>query len=151
MKPDTNFCLMCGVEIGGKRNKKFCSDAHKVAYNRRNVTVNDENVTVTVTKPLVTVTSETVTNRGQGVENHGEIQKPETRTNEDEWGIVYNNLTPTDKTFYDRAMRDFKEPYYRFSDTIRKEKCAFCSKEYKTSLSLNRYCSYEHYATTRSK
>ena len=63
-----------------------------------------------------------------------------------------DGLTTTDKTFYDRAMRDFGEPYYRFNQLdkdgepiMRELKCAQCGKSFTTTLSLNKYCSYEHY------
>lgn len=55
------------------------------------------------------------------------------------------NMTTTDKTFYDRAMRDFGEPYYNFDSELRENDCAQCKKKYKTRLALNKYCSYEHY------
>lgn len=61
------------------------------------------------------------------------------------------HLTKTDQTFYDRAMRDFGKPYYRFNETpVREKICDMgrCGKKFKTTLSLLRYCSYEHYSQT---
>ena len=57
-----------------------------------------------------------------------------------------STLTKTDKTFYDRAMKDFNEPYYRFNGQLRKLKCSFCAEVFSTNLSLNRYCTYQHYS-----
>lgn len=57
-----------------------------------------------------------------------------------------DSLTKTDKSFYDRAIRDFKEPYYKFGETERTEKCLQCDSEFKTTLSMLRFCSYEHYS-----
>lgn len=123
MKPEKRVCEQCGKEI---TRGKFCSPKCKMA-NRRSVTnrntVGDENVTQSVT-------NETVTS-----------QKDESVTRDD----FRADLTKTDKTFYDRAMRDFKEPYYRFEDKLREASCFQCGKRYKTSLSLLRFCSYEHY------
>lgn len=60
-----------------------------------------------------------------------------------------NSLTNTDKTFYDRALRDFKgNPYYRFGEINPAERnCILesCGKSFKTSLKLLNYCSYDHY------
>jgi hypothetical protein len=50
-----------------------------------------------------------------------------------------NPKTDTDIEF------DTKYPaYYKFSDTIRAEKCLICKKEFKTSLNLLRTCSVAH-------
>lgn len=61
-----------------------------------------------------------------------------------------DSLTKTDKTFYDRAMKDFGEPYYHFQGTLKKNKCGFCGKAYSTNLTLNKYCSYQHYRESLS-
>lgn len=100
-----------------------------MAYRR-----NAQNVTETVTKPAQTVTNESVT------------PKKEQSVTKD---TFRETLTKTDKTFYDRALRDFKgDPYYKFTDDLREAECDKCGVKFKTGLSLLRYCSYEHYNQT---
>jgi hypothetical protein len=62
-----------------------------------------------------------------------------------------DSLTKTDKTFFDRAIRDFGYPYYNYDSFLKEGTCIFCKKPFKTNLSLNRYCSYQHYADDSKK
>lgn len=85
--------------------------------------------------------------------NKPEHEQPKTRTNVPEQTNPNTDefratLTKTDKTFYDRAMRDFKEPYYRFSNKVHDETCIMqsCKSKFRTSLAVLKYCSYEHYS-----
>lgn len=119
MKPDKVTCNNCGIQI---LKGKWCSDKCRMAFSRN------------PNKP----------------EQKGEQIQPEPEQNEQpeqNISISRTNLTATDKTFYDRAMKDFNEPYYNFNSSERTLKCAYCGKEYTTCLSLNRYCCYEHYKT----
>jgi hypothetical protein len=80
--------------------------------------------------------------------NKPEHFEPEhTNPNKDEFRAT---LTKTDKTFYDRAMREFKEPYYKFGDKLKEVSCLRCRDKFKTSLSMLRFCSYEHYSDSLS-
>lgn len=127
MKPDRVACQYCGKELDGKANKKFCSDAHRMAFVR--VKGSKAN------KPEHLPEQMEPEQQIEGVEKHGEIQ----------FDVNPNKLTKTDKTFYARAMRDFGEPYYRFGEKIHEEVCKFCDKGFRTSLSLLAYCCYNHY------
>lgn len=130
MKPDTRNCLQCGKEIS---RGKFCTPKHKMAYRRNTPTVtesvtNSENVTVG------SVTNETVT--------HPE-HEPGFRA----------KLTKTDKTYYDRAMKDMSEPYYHFLGVPEHDETCIrlgCGAKFRTTLSMCRYCSYAHYKETIS-
>ncbi len=66
--------------------------------------------------------------------------------------ISVRELTKSDKTFYDRAMRDFGKPYYNFDAALREEKCIRegCGAKFETNMSLLRYCSYQHFSDTIS-
>lgn len=125
MKPDKNTCLNCGKQIGSRA--KYCSDKCRMAY-ARNPNKQDAE-------------PEQITNPNT---NKGEQNVPEqpTRTNDS----LRSTLSKTDKTFYDRAMKDFGEPYYNFDWAEREAKCGYCGAKYKTMLRLNRYCSYQHYS-----
>lgn len=68
-----------------------------------------------------------------------------TRTELGQIDFMREDLAKTDQTFYDRAMKDFGEPYYRFGGQKKEGVCAYCSKPFQTTLALNRYCGYEHY------
>jgi hypothetical protein len=70
---------------------------------------------------------------------------PVKRTNVIKADKLRDSLTNTDKTFYDRAMNEWGEPYYYFDGELREGVCRLCEKKFTTNLSLNRYCSYEHY------
>lgn len=145
MKPDSNLCKMCGVELDGKANKEFCSDAHRMAFKRKNVRLNEPNPNKPEHLPEQTeqiANPNTGVEPEQSVENHGEIQNDD---NPNKWGVDRSKLTKCDKTFYDRAMKHFERPYYNFNGNLRKEKCAYCGADYTTNLSLNKYCSYQHY------
>lgn len=48
------------------------------------------------------------------------------------------DFTPT-RT--DRLFEDSKPNYYRFSDEVKNETCVACDKNFRTRLSLLRYCS----------
>lgn len=125
MKPDVKNCLNCNKEIGGRA--KFCSAKCKMAY-RRNTSV-----TGTVTNESPSVTKSTVTAPS--------VTFPEPKE------LLGFDLTKTDRTFYDRAMRDFNgDPYYRFGEKSEHEdRCLFCGEKFLTTLGALRYCSYEHY------
>ena len=73
---------------------------------------------------------------------------PEVGQNSDipQLGQVKSDMTETDQTFYDRAMKDFGEPYYKFGESEREETCLQCDKKFKTTLSMLRFCSYKHYS-----
>lgn len=120
MKPDKKACLNCKKEISGRAT--FCSDACRMAYKRK------------ANKP-----------EHNSEENPNKSEQIETRTPKPEQAFR-DSLTKADKTFYDRAMRDFGEPYYKFGKTEHEEKCLHCGKDFKTTLSMLRFCSYEHYA-----
>lgn len=125
MKPDKNTCLNCGKEIGLRA--KYCSDKCTKAY-KRNSDKLGQNGPIKSDK-----TNSDTENTQLGHEvGHDEDLR--------------STLTKTDKTFYDRAMKDFGEPYYRFGGELKKAKCGFCGDHYTTTLSLNKYCSYSHYA-----
>lgn len=115
MKPDKLLCQNCQKEIP---RGKWCSDKCRKAYARN-------------------------------PDKKPDISKPD--TDKSQVGqIVYSgdipsNITKTDKTFYDRAMKDFGEPYYNFNGRLRKEECRKCGKKFDTRLSLLKFCSYGHY------
>lgn len=125
MKPDKVTCDNCGKEIGGGR---WCSDKCRKAYGRKSDKL------------------------GQNVQEKADKSNPDTDILQVGHGPgqideLRASLTKTDKTFYDRAMKDFGEPYYNFTGELKKSKCGFCSEAYTTNLSLNKYCSYNHYAS----
>lgn len=120
MRPDKITCQNCGKQID---RGKWCSDKCRMAFKRKEPEQN---------KP----------EHEQKVE-HSIPEQPESEQSEQDL-----NLTKADQTFYDRAMRDFGEPYYYFSDVVQEKKCANCNTKFKTSLRLNRYCSYKHYQET---
>lgn len=117
MKPDKLVCGNCGKEIP---KGKWCSDKCRMANKRTK-------------KP-----EQIIPNTNKSLPEQPNEQKPE----QDDFRA---SLTKTDKTFYDRAMKDFGEPYYRFGGDLRKGVCGFCGAKFTTTLALNRYCSYEHY------
>ena len=121
MKPDKTVCLYCNTQIA---RGKYCSDAHRMAYKREHK--GEQTTPPNPNKPE------------QIKPEHEAEQKNEQR----------EQLTKTDKTFYDRAIKDFGEPYYNFSNELREVTCDRCRKKFKTGLSLNRYCSYTHYSET---
>lgn len=128
MKPDRVVCQNCGKEID---RGKWCSDKCRMANKR---TAKPEQSTAKV---------EQNTNPNT---NKGEHLNPEQLENEQpEQDTFRASLTKTDKTFYDRAMRDFKNPYYNFDAELHEEKCLFCGEKFKTRLRMGRFCSYEHY------
>lgn len=120
MKPDKNICLNCRTEISLRA--KYCSDKCRKQYERNPDKRSD------------------ITNPDTDKSQVGQTKSDTFR----------DSLTKTDKTFYDRAMRDFKEPYYKFDfdEPIQKKECAKCGNNFKTRLHLLIYCSYDHYAQT---
>lgn len=126
MKPDKVTCNNCGIQI---LKGKWCSDKCRKAYSRKSDNPDTQ----------VGQKSDILVNKSDKI-------NPDTDKT-DNPDITRTNLTATDKTFYDRAMKDFNEPYYNFNSSERTLKCAYCGKEYTTCLSLNRYCCYEHYKT----
>lgn len=131
MKPDKVSCLYCRKELDGKANKKFCSNAHRMAF----VRVKSSNPHKTEHLPAQTEPEQ----QGSSIEN------PRGNTFDGNPNIP-GDLTATDRTFYDRAMKDFGEPYYRFGEKQLEDKvCIYCGKKFRTTLSLLRYCSYNHY------
>lgn len=116
MKPDKVSCLNCGDQI---TKGKWCSDKCRKAYARNPDKQADK------TNPDT---------------DKSQVGQP-TRTNDE----FRETLTKTDKTFYDRAIKDFGEPYYNFDWEKREGTCAFCKSKYMTCLRLNRFCSYEHF------
>lgn len=130
MKPDTRNCLQCGKEIS---RGKFCTPKHKMAFRR-----NSQTVTESVTNPE-SVTQKSVTNENVTHPEH----EPGFR----------DKLTKTDKTYYDRAMKELGEPYYRFLEAPERDQTCIrttCSVKFKTTLTLCHYCSYDHYKQTIS-
>lgn len=125
MKPDKNTCLNCKIEISGRA--KYCSDKCRMAYGRNPNKVGSEP-------------------EQKGEQTQGEHEQITTRTPEPEQDDFRAQLTKTDKTFYDRAMDVWGEPYYNFDWTKRESKCNFCGAKFSTELRLNRYCSYQHYS-----
>lgn len=116
MKPDKNTCLNCGKQISSKA--KYCSDKCRKAYSRKS-DINPDKLNPDTDKT--------------------QVGQPKSDTFRD-------SLTKTDKTFYDRAMDLWGEPYYKFRPGEEREaKCGFCGEKFKTTLSLNKYCSYQHY------
>ena len=120
MKPDKKTCLNCTTEIGNRA--KFCSDKCRKQYERNSDKRSDK---ANSDKP----------NSELGQAN----------SDKDEFRAT---LTKTDKTFYDRAMRDFKNPYYIFTGEVTERVCDTCKDKFKTAMPLLRYCSYEHYSNT---
>lgn len=125
MKPDKRVCSYPGCNEQISNRAKYCSDAHRMAHNRNS------------NKPEQINPNKTQLEQP----NPNKLNEPE-QTAEQVLGF---RLTSTDQSFYDRAMRDFQEPYYRFSDEIREEECIYCGKKFKTGLRMLRYCKYEHY------
>lgn len=124
MKPDKFTCQNCGKQIA---KGKWCSDKCRMAF-KRNPNKSEQ-------KPEHEQPEHT---------EKGEQTLPEqpTRTEPPE----REELSKTDKTFYDRAMKDFNEPYYYFHELpLTTRNCLRCGKEFKTTLRLLRYCSYNHY------
>lgn len=117
MKPNKNLCLNCNKEIGSRA--KYCSDKCRKAYTRNPDKRSDK------TNP-----------------DTDKLEVGQTKSD-----TFRDSLTKTDKTFYDRAMRDFKEPYYNFNQIPeRAEKCLQCGTTFKTTMIMLRYCSYNHYS-----
>lgn len=121
MKPDLITCNNCGKPIV---RGKWCSDKCRMAFKR--------------IEPEQKLNPNT--NKPEQIEpEHIKVEQPEQKT-------LRDSLTKCDRTFFDRAMRDFHEPYYIFTDTLRDIICGFCGEKAKTGLSLNKYCSYDHYS-----
>lgn len=120
MKPDKVVCLNCGQQI---QKGKWCSDKCRKAFAR-----NPDKTDARADKKSDISKSDT--------ENSQVGQNPD----------KYSKLNKTDKSFYDRAMKDFGEPYYKFENEEQELECGYCHKEYKTTLKLNRYCCYNHYS-----
>lgn len=124
MKPDKKTCLNCTEEVSNRA--KFCSDKCRKQYERNS--------------------DKTTPELGHLSDLEAKTELGQANSDKDEFRAT---LTKTDKTFYDRALRDFKEPYYRFGETEATEKvCSRCGEKFKTSLALLKYCSYEHYSDT---
>lgn len=133
MRPDKQACRNCSKEID---RGKWCSDKCRKAYGRKSDNPD--------TKP------------GQKPDkSKSDTQNGQSRTKSKlpaDLAKLRDSLTKTDKTFFDRAIKDFQEPgkapdpYYRFDGKLRKADCAYCGEEYQTNLNLNRYCSYQHYS-----
>lgn len=126
MKPDKIVCQNCGKQIP---KGKWCSDKCRKAYGR-NSDNSDIKVGQKSDKPSI---------KSDKIKSDTDILASRTELD------VRPKLTKTDKTFYDRAMKDFGEPYYNFDDKARELKCAWCGKPFTTHLSMNRYCSFAHY------
>ena len=122
MRPDKQTCKNCGKEIEGK--KTYCDDACRMAFKRNPNKQPEQN-------------NNPNTNKAEQIE-------PE-QSNPNNDMDFRSSLTETDKTFYDRAMKDFGEPYYYFGNNTHQEKCIRCSKSFKTTLNALRFCSYQHY------
>lgn len=127
MKPDKKTCLNCGKEIEGK--KMYCDDACRMAFKRQ---------------------PEQTSNPNTNKPEHLVPEQP--NPNKDEFRAT---LTKTDKTFYDRAIRDFSgdKNYYRFTGDnndgkLQERVCLNCGDKFKTLMPLLKYCSYEHYSET---
>lgn len=131
MKPDTLHCKNCGKDI----NKgTWCSDKCRMAYKR---THQGEQ------KP-----EQTQPEHEQNAPEQANSNKPEHEPG------FRAALTKTDRTYYDRAMKDFAEPYYNFFSVPEHEQVCIrlgCTTKFKTCLSLCHYCSYEHYEQTLSE
>lgn len=134
MKPDLITCNNCGKPIP---KGKWCSDKCRMAYKRTQPEQEGEQ------------TNNPNTNKPEQMKpEQAKVEQPE----HDEFRAT---LTKTDRTFYDRAMRDFKkpdgtpDPYYNFGEKAVAEKVCdmgSCGVTFKTTLSLLRYCSYQHYS-----
>lgn len=131
MRPDKKVCLYCGKEIDGK--KLYCDDAHRMAFKRQSEQEPEQKDNPNTNKVE------------QILPEQAETEQPEQS--------LRDSLTKTDKTFYDRAMKDFREPYYHFGEIpVTKKVCdrGDCKQTFKTTLRLLRYCSYDHYTRTIS-
>lgn len=135
MKPDKVTCNNCGKPIP---KGKWCSDKCRMAFKRTQLGEQPEQIT----NPN--------TNKGEQIlPEQPNPNKPEQLGEHEQ---LRAKLNKTDRTFFDRAIRDFKEPYYRFElDKLREGKCVHCGDSYKTTLPLNKYCSYQHYAEAWDK
>lgn len=145
MKPDKVTCNNCGIQI---LKGKWCSDKCRKAYSRKSDNPDTQvgqksDILVNKSDKINPDTdkSDKISTKSDKLGQLTEVQVGQTDD------ITRTELTATDKTFYDRAMKDFNEPYYNFNSSERTLKCAYCGKEYTTCLSLNRYCCYEHYKT----
>lgn len=141
MKPDKTTCGNCGKDIP---KGKWCSDKCRMANKR--TPKPEQNVPEQAPKQskpeqIVEKGEQTRTRtQGSGAGKHGKTSGPDNSNN-------YASLTATDWTFYDRAMRDFGEPYYIFDQPVNERKCIMpsCGKRFTTQMSLLNYCSYDHY------
>jgi hypothetical protein len=125
MKPDRKICRNCGKEIDGK--KTYCDDACRMAFKRN--------------KP------EHLDNPNTNKAEQNEPEQAESEQPEQ----MRDFLTKTDKTFYDRAMLDFGEPYYNFLEKpVYSATCLRCRNKFKTTLGMLRFCSYQHYSASLS-
>lgn len=109
-----NKCLYCDKEISDKA--KYCSEAHRKAYQRR-------------------------TQAGHQPGQNDPEFNPDTR-----------DLSDLGLTRTDAAFEAYKPNYYKFSDKVFTRKCialtnkkagTVCNKEFKTHLSLLKFCSPE--------
>lgn len=129
MKPDTPKCANCEKDIVRGR---WCSDKCRKVFTRKS----DNPDKVGQINPDTDKKSDKTQPGQPKSDKVGQIDEFRTK------------LTKTDKTFYDRAMKDFKKPYYNFElETIRSATCILqsCGRPFTTSLSMLNYCSYEHY------
>lgn len=128
MKPDKVICQNCGEQI---EKGKWCSDKCRKAHGRKS----DNPDTRVGQNPDKTNPDTDILQVGQAKSDKDEFRA---------------SLTKTDKTFYDRAMRDYKEPYYKFGSPVKEVICLHCWNKFKTSLSMLRFCSYDHYSDALS-
>lgn len=118
MKPDKRTCRNCNKDITDTKGT-WCSDKCRMAFKRTNPNKDSEQPEQSYPNSL--------------------------KMNPNKFRDLLSN---TDKSFYDRAMRDFGESYYLFSSKQTDKQCILqsCKLKFKTSLALLRYCSYDHYA-----
>lgn len=121
MKPDKVVCKNCGKQI----NKgKWCGDACRKAFSRTKSDVQPGQ-------------------KGGQINPDTDISLPgQANPDIDEFR---EGLTKTDKTFYDRALVTWKEPYYDFGGELRTDVCGQCGSKYTTHMRLLKYCSYKCY------
>jgi hypothetical protein len=130
MKPEPNKCLNCGKEVSTRA--KYCSDKCTKAHKRNSDKLGQKE----------SLNSDISAHNS----DKSELGQPNSDTLSAELKELRDSLTKTDKTFFDRAIRDFKNPYYNYSSPLKEDTCGLCGKDFKTNLSLNRYCSYAHYS-----
>lgn len=136
MKPDRINCQNCSKEIA---RGKWCSDKCRMANKRVQKLVDS------MPKPEH-IPKSNINKVEQIVPEQSENEQPEQSDD------FRSTLCKTDKTFYDRAMKDFKEPYYKFETELKDSVCILesCGAKFKTSLRMLRFCSYQHYSDALS-